>query len=112
MKARGRLHEVTAPKKGRGASCKSGPHRRGDGGVDGGGGDLLATMLPPDLAEKVEASEYLALDNLLLARRAAEAERQLERERRSHTVGEQSIMGSLLLGWSAYRLHGQPASLL
>lgn len=103
MKARGRLHEVTAPKKGRKASCKSSPHRRGDGGVDGGGGDLLATMLPPDLAEKVEASEYLALDNLLLARRAAEAERQLERERRSHTVGGQSIMGSLLLGWSASR---------
>ena len=49
----------------------------------------------------IDSSEFLALDNLLLARRAAEAEQQLERERRRASGGGTSIMGSLLLGYSS-----------
>ena len=55
-------------------------------------------MLSPEIEKALNASEFLALDNVILARRAAEAERQLERERRGHTGGT-SIMGALLLGW-------------
>ena len=59
-------------------------------------------MLPADIERQLEASEYLALDNVLLARRAAEAERQLERERASRE-GATSIMGAMFLGWSSAR---------
>ena len=57
-------------------------------------------MLSPEIEKALNASEFLALDNVILARRAAEAERQLERERCGHTGGT-SIMGALLLGWTS-----------
>ena len=55
-------------------------------------------MLTAEIERKLNATEYLAVDNLVLARRVERAERQLERERRLHGGGR-SIMGGLLLGW-------------
>ena len=54
-------------------------------------------MMNPELHRALKQNEYLRLDNVLLARRAAQMERQLEMATRATNV---SLIGSLL-GWSA-----------